>query len=489
MAKKRGRENPTVHLNVEEKVISDGRSSMDSVLHPSESQLARLRLRERWELASVLNFLHVFQPIIDSKLEFPAEEIETALITPNDTLARLHILLLKGIPSVSKKLNDPDVWITELCKKLYAWWPRVAEGGIPLLVSHGEEISEYKEIDPTVRLEILKVLCEIRLIQDDILTYINDELKDGRQLSTFRKDRIGGDGNGTNYWYDGDSVIGHRLYREVKKVEYNQSSREKGRLTPPTTGFQWETLATNLEEFREILDKLSSSEVVVESNVGKIVESEILPVLEKLQKKKERALKRQQEKAMFQSGIFSSFGMMNTRTCRVRRPVSYTFDEYDRSIDEAIEVIKGDPTGDKRHEQENDSDPEGSVTDEIQFIGTGSDSSDNDDDYDGKDEVDNDDIGDNLGTSEKNSKKIGPGNGVKQNSQKRNGFTEVIGLRRSRRIAGTDCPGLMLGSDADMKKQLRQRPPCDSIFEPHIISDSEDGNLSEDAGNQMLCTG
>ncbi|XP_042481942.1 DDT domain-containing protein DDR4 isoform X2 [Macadamia integrifolia] len=485
MARRHGRESPTIHvIDEEEEGISAGRSSMDSVFHPSEPQLARLHLRERWELASVLNFFKVFQPIIGSKLEFSAEEIETALITPNGTLARLHILLLKGIPPVSKKLTDPDVWVTELCKKLKVWWSTVAEGGIPLLVSHGEEISKYKEIDPTVRLVILKALCEIRLIHDDILTYINDELKDGRELSTFRKDRIDGDGNGTTYWYDGDSVIGYRLYKEVKNVEYNQSSQEKGHLAPATTGFQWETLATNLDEFREISDKLCSSEVVVESNVGKIVEKEILPILEKLQKK-ERTLKRQSEKALLQSGHFNSFGMMNTRTSRVRRPVNYTFDEYDRSIDEALEVIKGDPTGDKRHEQEIGSDPEGSVTDEIRLIGTGNGSSESDDDYDSKNEVDDDDIGDNLGTSEKESKKLGPGNGVKRNSQKRNGLTEVVGLRRSRRISGTSSPGLMLGSDVDMK----QRPPCDTIFEPHIISDSEDLNMSEHLGNKMLCTG
>ncbi|KAF6161781.1 hypothetical protein GIB67_008542 [Kingdonia uniflora] len=55
----------------------------------------------------------------------------------------------------------------------------------------------------------------------------------------------------TAYWYDGDSTIGHRLYKEITKVEYVKMKR-KGRLTQPTNSYQWETPATNLEEFQQI---------------------------------------------------------------------------------------------------------------------------------------------------------------------------------------------------------------------------------------------
>jgi hypothetical protein len=36
--------------------------------------------------------------------------------------------------------------------------------------------------------------------QDDTVSYVNDALKEGNQISSFRKDKIGGDGNGTSYW-------------------------------------------------------------------------------------------------------------------------------------------------------------------------------------------------------------------------------------------------------------------------------------------------
>lgn len=39
--------------------------------------------------------LKVFRPLLNISIEFSAEEFETALITPNDTLSDIHIPLLK----------------------------------------------------------------------------------------------------------------------------------------------------------------------------------------------------------------------------------------------------------------------------------------------------------------------------------------------------------------------------------------------------------
>lgn len=39
--------------------------------------------------------LQVFRPLLNISVEFSAEEFETALITPNDTLSDIHIPLLK----------------------------------------------------------------------------------------------------------------------------------------------------------------------------------------------------------------------------------------------------------------------------------------------------------------------------------------------------------------------------------------------------------
>lgn len=39
--------------------------------------------------------LQAFRPLLNIQVEFSAEEFETALITPNDTLGDIHIPLLK----------------------------------------------------------------------------------------------------------------------------------------------------------------------------------------------------------------------------------------------------------------------------------------------------------------------------------------------------------------------------------------------------------
>ena len=87
----------------------------------SDSEVAKVR--GRLELASILNFLNVFEPMIGNDLKLTTEEIELGLVKPN----ALHIKLLKGIPPVSKLLNGSDAWVTALCKKLAMWWPWVRQ--------------------------------------------------------------------------------------------------------------------------------------------------------------------------------------------------------------------------------------------------------------------------------------------------------------------------------------------------------------------------
>ncbi|XP_047324977.1 DDT domain-containing protein DDR4 [Impatiens glandulifera] len=313
----------------------DENETVEIAVSPSEDRETALRkLRGRWELASVLNFFQVFEPQIDMETTFSAEEIESALIEPNDLLAKIHKTLLKGIPPVNKTMNQGDAWITVLCKKLAEWWPWVAEGDLPLTVNKGEEVSSYKKLDPTIRLQILKALCEIRADQHDTVHFINDALKDGTEISYFRKDKIGEE-NGTTYWYDGNEHIGFRLYKEVMNSESNRTT--KGNSAVPPVGI-WETLATDLEEFRKAVNDSSDSRSKVEMAVFGTIEAEVVPVLEKLEKKKERLAKSQQKlQGMLLKGFHNP---RSTRSTRVSRPVSYTFDDYDKAINEAIQVTK-----------------------------------------------------------------------------------------------------------------------------------------------------
>ncbi|XP_058073836.1 DDT domain-containing protein DDR4 isoform X2 [Magnolia sinica] len=306
---------------------------------PPPSQLPRWGLRSMWELASLLNLLHVFRPLLNIGVEFSAEELETALITPNNTLGDIHIPLLKAIPPIARMALGRATWVTVLCRKLKAWWHWVADGEIPIVASHGAEVEAYKTLDPGTRVLILKALCDIRVEQEDIRSYIDDSIKHGIQLSAFRKERIGGDSHGTSYWYEDDPIIGHRLYREIRKVEVKKM-KAKGIPSIPIVSCQWETVATNLDEFQEVSEKLLSSKNRTEAALGKRLKFDILPEIEKIHKRKERLLKKQHREALLLDSYLTADGVASGRSLRDRKPVTYTFDDYDRSINEAIKETK-----------------------------------------------------------------------------------------------------------------------------------------------------
>lgn len=51
--------------------------------------------------------------------------------------------------------------------------------------------------------------------------------------------------------YEDDPIIGHRLYREIRKVEIKKG---KGKNVPsiPYSSYQWEAVSTNLDEFQTV---------------------------------------------------------------------------------------------------------------------------------------------------------------------------------------------------------------------------------------------
>ncbi|KAI5068039.1 hypothetical protein GOP47_0016384 [Adiantum capillus-veneris] len=307
---------------------------------PSPGQKDRWLLRSMWELASIIDFFNVFRSVLNIKIEFSLEELESALLTPDTLLDTIHIALLKAIPPISRNPLNRETWVPVLCKKMKDRWRWVAEDSFPLAPYHGEENATYRELDPDARVVILKALCEARLEQDDIRGFIDDMLKKGAPLSNIRKERTGSDTQGTTYWYENDPVAGQRLYRELRKSDNKEKSKVRGRLMPPPNPPQWETLATDLDEFLNVADKLCSSRNRMEIAIGKRINNDIVPDLEELQKKKERALKKQQRQALLLDSYLNTENMTSGRPRRDRKPVTYTFDDYDKSISEAIKITK-----------------------------------------------------------------------------------------------------------------------------------------------------
>ncbi|KAF9662194.1 hypothetical protein SADUNF_Sadunf18G0027900 [Salix dunnii] len=466
------------------------------------------KIRGRWELASILNFLSIFEPVLGVDLKLTAEEIESGLVKPDKSLAQLHVKLLKGIPPVSKKLKASDAWVTVLCKTLDTWWPWVAEGELPLKAAKGEEISVYKELDPTSRLLILKALCEIRAEQDDIASYVNTSLKDGTGISYFRKDKVGGDGMATSYWYDGNSAIGHRLYKEVNITRANNRMKGKASKNLPATCSQWEILATNLKGFQKVVNELSSSKVVADVAAGKTIETDVLPIIQKFQKKKDRALK-QKERQEELLNSFRSYSAGITRSCRSRRPINYTYDDYDRAIDEAIKITKkrntiDEQNNDRKHVKQgiasngvsnmgmnskesvgekDDSDmsadskgniEKGNFSDSEEsgkLEEAGNDDNDSDDDYDDKMDYDN---GSRSGKSGEENETFGGKN-----------IARKFGSRWSSRLAGVASHSVVKAGNFGTKNGLRQRPTRNSALDSMNVLDSDDESSSKHTSSEI----
>ncbi|KAL3844142.1 hypothetical protein ACJIZ3_001545 [Penstemon smallii] len=433
-----------------------------------EIDSVRKELRQRWELASILNFLHVFEPVIESNIKISAEEMETALIQPNSTLAQLHIALLKGILPVKKTLKSSDEWIVALSKALAAWWPWVAEGDFPLSGVKGEEISNYKELDPTVRLLILKALCEARADQYDVGSYVNEAMKNGTEVSAFRKDKLAGDGKGISYWYDGSETTGHRLYKEVLFIENEQVKRKD---TMPAINCQWETLATSFEEFNKTVRECQSSRVKMEVDLSKSLEADVIPVLEKLWKKKQNAHRRKQREQMLLNN-FRNSGI--TRSCRNQKPIDYRYDDYDRAIAKAILI------GNKKKTSEEQGQEKKQSKHKKRMLSTSNESYSSDTNSSDARRNNRSNDSDDSSHEEYEEKKEDDANeyGDKVNSQQQKQNTRLIhrskDLRFSKRLAGIPGHTLPESMNLGAKNKLRQRPSLNTAAESVVVPDSED---------------
>ncbi|KAJ6765186.1 DDT DOMAIN-CONTAINING PROTEIN DDR4 [Salix koriyanagi] len=369
-----------------------------------------------------------------------------------------------------------DTWVTVLCRKLRDWWHWVADGELPLVASHGVEVELYKTLDPCVRVVILKALCDIRVEQEDIRNYIDNSLKHGIQLSLFRKERIGGDSQGINYWYEDDPTIGQRLYREIRKTEVKAKAKAKGSQIISNVTYLWETVAANFEEFQDVSEKLFISKNRTEALLGKKLKNDMLPEIEKVYKKKERLLKKQHRQALLLDNFLNMDGLASGRSLRDRKPVTYTFDAYDRSINEAIKITKRKPPSPEPvHTREGFAKPEASTNGKwsgpshTSQHGTFSAASPNSLDYDDMDEG-------------YKSETLDRGNRRRQRPQRYSAkeFVEAVSDNEADFDSDDDIVGEAVYDDEYLRKRKQRRLSSSSEGDEEYQWDDENGEEEEE---------
>ena len=72
--------------------------------------------------------------------------------------------------------------------------------------------------------------------------------------------------------YEDDPILGHRLYREIRRVEYAKESSKrtkgKGASSGPVISYQWEAVASNFDEFNTAAVSL---ELIIYISLGSLL--------------------------------------------------------------------------------------------------------------------------------------------------------------------------------------------------------------------------
>ena len=61
--------------------------------------------------------------------------------------------------------------------------------------------------------------------------------------------------------YEDDPLVGHRLYREIREAEVVKVKTKGSKILPNVT-YQWETVATNFDEFQDVSVSLNYSKLL-----------------------------------------------------------------------------------------------------------------------------------------------------------------------------------------------------------------------------------
>ncbi|VAH58033.1 unnamed protein product [Triticum turgidum subsp. durum] len=389
--------------------------------------------------------------------------------------------MYQGIPPVNKKLklNIDDGWVIATAKKLSDWWSWVAEGENPFEKNRGKEVETFKEQDPVSRLFILKALCEVRLeggidgVNLSFGTRMGEYIGSGRDATGVSESLADRDGELCSCWSGSrDGVVGCR---------------------GGMTGAYGEE--TELGDAEKLCSKGRS-----EATIGEHLKENIVPAVEKFQKKKERDLKRRQQKnERLERLAFAN--VFQTRSLRERKAVSYNYSDYDRRINEAIKATAKGKEADSGKEAAKKEKQVPRQADNRTDIGADIEHNEDREQEDAKEDLDDLSSGDDE-VSDYDDKDDGSsssdGDTDASDSHESNSDEEVIVPRKRTRLAARALaskqfrPGVrrsrrnMKGSDEEMvhpgevtpeamtKKTTRQRPT--PISKQFSMSGSEDGS-------------
>jgi hypothetical protein len=238
-----------------EVVASPAGTVLRRTLTPAEIEEDLRSVVAMWEMASVLDFMHLFRRQLNSQRRFTAGELERVLVvSPGDAglLADVHIDLMRGISPKS----DITVanWQVHLANKMKFHWKALSGGApSPFKPEKYYEAATYAVLPSSERVRALHFMCCVRCDREDIQARLADAERVKSTLEVeamqaaagayitrlargtrgaraaddeepplldtpdcFRREPTGVDAAGISYYYfDMAETTGFRLYREV----------------------------------------------------------------------------------------------------------------------------------------------------------------------------------------------------------------------------------------------------------------------------------
>eukprot|EP00218_Dolichomastix_sp_CCMP3274_P015697 CAMPEP_0170141250 /NCGR_PEP_ID=MMETSP0033_2-20121228/6881_1 /TAXON_ID=195969 /ORGANISM="Dolichomastix tenuilepis, Strain CCMP3274" /LENGTH=377 /DNA_ID=CAMNT_0010377507 /DNA_START=476 /DNA_END=1606 /DNA_ORIENTATION=+ len=206
-----------------------------------------VRLRERWEWVSVMDFLATFREQLNMPERLTDAALEEALLAraPDELLGETHIALLRGMHPRTSFTHQS--WPDAVARKLAVHWRWVADGPNPYTPGKGAEMRQYIALAPVDRIRVLRALCEIRLeLPGDLRAFIDDEDGDFRGKTR----TLGTDARGASF-----NAIGTRMWKVRAAGEPKRrkpaDTAPAGAWLPPVNPDEHALCASTIEELRE----------------------------------------------------------------------------------------------------------------------------------------------------------------------------------------------------------------------------------------------
>ena len=299
-----------------------------------------------WEFAAVLAFFERFWGELglpDGGGVFSADALEAALEAagpPGAVLRETHEALLRGL---HPRLRE-GAWLPLLAEKVRQhWWEPPSP---PFAPERGQEESCYSALLPLQKLAVLRLLCDLYLSEgkdarrrlDAALknsAHPRKALKSGRRaedlewLSDFRGEPLGSDAEGRVYWWVClPRTLGFRLFVE------DPPRGRGGAEALPLPG--WGVAARDSEGLKALAGRLLRSPSRSGQKLGRELQEEVLPDLERRTLREERRVKRLLRAARFgmDAGLILGGGGGERRSRRQVARVNYAeqLEDFDAQL-------------------------------------------------------------------------------------------------------------------------------------------------------------